>query len=218
MNLYDVLALGLFAAVAAALWRAFRAGEGQGGKIAADQPLSPDVIKVMKRKTIPCEEAPKDEADDGVAERAERLSRIDRSFEPQAFMERAKDMFSAILKAFEGGDKKALKEMVSPAVFKAFARDMDDLASNGRRIETEIVRFKRIFIKGIEIGRKSASVIVEFQTEQTALVKDADGNILEGDDNQIELVSDVWKFSKEPGRRRAGWILEATMTEKDKQE
>ena len=211
MNLYDILALALFAAVGIALWRTFRP-EGEAARERADTGGVPDMLGNMKRKTIPCEEEPKDEAKDDIGELAERLSRIDRHFEPQAFMERAKDMFSEILKAFEGAQIKRLGEFCAPAIVRRFGADIRAMAAKGERMETEILRFKRIFIRGIEIGKKRAAVIVEFQTEQTALLKNKAGKVVKGDDNQIELVRDVWKFSKELSRR-GKWILEETSAE-----
>ncbi|MDR1477284.1 MAG: Tim44/TimA family putative adaptor protein [Rickettsiales bacterium] len=211
MNAYDVLALLIFAAVAAAAWRTFRADEGAGHRIAPETNSVNDAIRTMKRKTIPHEEAPKGKDGEDIAELASRLAHLDRHFEPQSFMENAKLAFSEILRAFEGGNKDRLKELVSPEAFGPFAREMDAMAAKGRKMETEIVRFKRIFIKNIEIGKRGASIVVEFQTEQTTLLKDKSGKVIAGDDNQIEDVRDVWKFTKDFSEKHPAWILEETL-------
>jgi predicted lipid-binding transport protein (Tim44 family) len=215
MNMYDFLALGLFAAVGIALWRTFRPEGEEARAGTADRGALQDIIGTMKRKAIPREEAPKDEAKDDITELADRLSRLDRHFEPQAFMEQAKELFTQVLKAFEGGQKGPLKNLCAPAVAKSFGAEMDAMAARGRKTETEILRFKHIFIRAIDIGKRRAAVTVEFQTEQTALIKDKAGKVVEGDDNQIELVKDIWKFSKEFSRRGA-WILEETRADEGK--
>jgi predicted lipid-binding transport protein (Tim44 family) len=211
MNAYDALALLIFAAVAVAAWRTFRADEGAGHRIAAETSMPNDAIRTMKRKTIPPEEAPKDADDGDIAELAAKLARMDKYFEPQSFMENAKLAFSDILRAFEDGRKDKLRELVSPEALRLFAREMDDLAAKDEKMETEIVRFKRIFIKGIEIGKRRASVTVEFQTEQVTLLKDKAGKVIKGDDNQIEDVKDVWKFTKDLSDKHPAWMLEETL-------
>ena len=78
-------------------------------------------------------------------------------------------------------------------------------------ITAEIVRFKTITIKDISLLKKKASVFVEFVSEQTASLKNSEGKVLKGDDNQIETMTDVWCFSKDLTKKNPDWILEKTI-------
>ena len=51
----------------------------------------------------------------------------------------------------------------------------------------------------------------EFVSEQTASLKNSEGKVLKGDDNQIETMTDVWCFSKDLTKKNPDWILEKTI-------
>jgi len=51
---------------------------------------------------------------------------------------------------------------------------------------------------------------VEFESDQTRVVRDKDENVVEGDPNRIDLVRDRWTFSKSLKNRDPNWLLVAT--------
>jgi len=51
---------------------------------------------------------------------------------------------------------------------------------------------------------------VRFVGELTSVVKNADGEIVEGNPNEIKRQKDVWTFSREMGSDDPNWYLVAT--------
>ncbi len=148
---------------------------------------------------------------ESIETKAEKLSKIDKEFLPQSFMENSKVLFSDILKAFEKQDRETLKQYVSPNVYKLFESNIEELEKKKQKINTEIIRFKKIMIKDININKKIADIIVEFTTEQTIVLKDDNNKIILGDDNQIETIVDKWQFTRNYNVKNNKWLLSNTI-------
>ncbi len=148
---------------------------------------------------------------ESIETKAEKLSKIDKEFLPQSFMENSKVLFSDILKAFEKKDRETLKQYVSPNVYKVFESNIEELEKKKQKINTEIIRFKKIMIKDININKKIADIIVEFTTEQTIVLKDDNNKIILGDDNQIETIVDKWQFTRNYNVKNNKWLLSNTI-------
>lgn len=140
-----------------------------------------------------------------------KLMKLDKTFEPQSFMNKTKEMFEFIFNSFYAKNSIKLKTKVSSSVFNEFEKAIKELEKNKQSILAELVRFKSIMIKDISISKKSANVIVEFITEQTAVLKNLTGKILKGDSNQLETITDVWCFSKDLTQKQPSWILSKTI-------
>lgn len=143
--------------------------------------------------------------------KVQKLSKMDKSFEPQSFMAWAKDSFEYIFKSFYSNHDEKLKLKVSSDVLKEFDKYNKELSSNKQSITAEIIRFKSIMIKDINLSKKMANVIIEFVTEQTAAIKDENGKVVKGDDNQIETLRDIWCFTKDYSQKNPAWILSKTI-------
>lgn len=143
--------------------------------------------------------------------KVESLMKMDKTFEPQTFMTNAKNIFESVFRAFYAKDIKPIKQNVSDTVYHEFENSISELDKSKESITAEIVRFKTITIKDISLLKKKASVFVEFVSEQTASLKNSEGKVLKGDDNQIETMTDIWCFSKDLTKKNPDWILEKTI-------
>ena len=143
--------------------------------------------------------------------KAQALSKLDKTFQPQSFMSWAKNTFESIFKDFYLNRNEKIKTITTDAVYNAFKSFNDDLSSKKQTINAEIIRFKSVRIKDIKVSKKKADIILEFVTEQTAVIKDSAGKILKGDDNQIETITDVWCFSRDYSKKKSNWILSETI-------
>ena len=55
-----------------------------------------------------------------------------------------------------------------------------------------------------------ADISVAFTAELISVVKNAEGEIIEGDAKQIKRQKDIWTFSKDMGLKDPNWQLVAT--------
>ena len=57
---------------------------------------------------------------------------------------------------------------------------------------------------------RDARVTVTFESEQSNAVKDADGNVTDGDPATIEKITDIWTFARDTRSRDPNWQLVET--------
>ena len=55
-----------------------------------------------------------------------------------------------------------------------------------------------------------ADIVVRFVGELTSVVRNAEGQVVEGDPQAIKRQSDVWTFSRVMGSENPNWLLVAT--------
>ena len=59
---------------------------------------------------------------------------------------------------------------------------------------------------------RDAAVTVKFVSEQVNATRDADGQVVEGDPNKVEVVTDIWTFTRNTRSRDPNWFLAETTT------
>jgi predicted lipid-binding transport protein (Tim44 family) len=60
------------------------------------------------------------------------------------------------------------------------------------------------------VENNKVNLVVKFVSEQVNLLKNADGDIIEGDENYIQQISDVWTFEKSLDANVNNWMLCST--------
>ena len=55
-----------------------------------------------------------------------------------------------------------------------------------------------------------AQITIRFVGELTSVVRNAEGEIVEGDPNAIKRQRDIWTFAREMGSDNPNWVLVAT--------
>ena len=53
-------------------------------------------------------------------------------------------------------------------------------------------------------------ISVEFVSEQVNVLRDKDNQIIEGDENYIQTITDVWTFEKSLNAKTLNWVLVST--------
>ena len=115
-------------------------------------------------------------------------------FNHKSFLEGAKKAFEIIITAFNSGDKKTLKELVSNDVFMAFDSAINDNKNNPSS------QFYSLVIESIEnasVENGKILISVNFVSEQ----------MLNNDENSIVKNKDTWTFEKLVSSSSPKWTL-----------
>ena len=56
----------------------------------------------------------------------------------------------------------------------------------------------------------TAQVTIAFVSQLISVVRDAEGNVVDGSADSVSEVNDVWTFSRQLGSRDPNWLLVAT--------
>ncbi len=130
-----------------------------------------------------------------------------KEFKEDTFLKGAQAAYEMIVNAFASADKKTLKDLSSPEVFKSFVAVLDDRKNKKLLTLFTFIGIKKAKIENIDKKDSFYSVKTRFVSEIISCVKDADNNIVEGSPDEIQTVNDVWSFSKNLNSNDPTWLL-----------
>ena len=134
---------------------------------------------------------------------------IDDKFEISSFCDGAKKAFEYILTEYSSDNLKALKNLVSENIYKAFEDQVNLRAKNKEKLEITVISVKNPEIKSVNLEKKYVAYFkLLFDSEQVQVTKNSNDEIVEGDNNQILQIKEIWTFSKNLKSKDPNWILE----------
>ena len=119
------------------------------------------------------------------------------NFDHKQFLDGAKKAFEIIITAFNNGDKKTLKNLVSNDVYLAFEKAIDNKTNNPSS------QFYSLIIDSVEdakVDNDNISISINFISEQ----------MLNNDEGSIVKNKDTWTFEKPANSSSPIWILTQT--------
>lgn len=202
----DILILALIAGFI--LFRLYKVlGQDVGIKL-SQQPSATDDVKTSSQKT-----AFKEKYNDDVRVQLVEVEKIDPHFSQDEFVEGATKAFEMILGAVNTGDKETLKALLAPKLFTQFDKLIDAREKKNQTWDNTLVRIKSAKIDDVDIKDNSMVFItVKIVSDQILVTKDAKGKIIEGDPDQIEVLTDVVTFSRDATSDDPNWMLVKTTT------
>lgn len=129
------------------------------------------------------------------------------SFHPTAFLEKAGKAMEMILTSFFKGDRAALKMLLSEKLYEEFSQLIQKRESEEQTAELSYFRLVNSKIEAMDMTPNHMKIVVAFKTEQTLIVKDAKGVIIEGDENIVETIDDAWTFIRPFKSKQPTWLL-----------
>ena len=134
----------------------------------------------------------------------------DPTFSPKSFLEGAKQAYEMIVTAFAQGDRQTLKNLLDKPIFDSFQRAITEREAEGKTVDFTFVGLPRIAIVDAEFDKKDVNVTVDFHAEVVSATRDKDGNLVEGNADQVQVIADEWTFSRNPKSRDPNWKVVAT--------
>lgn len=133
-------------------------------------------------------------------------------FNVSEFLHGARGAYEMILMAFERGDLDEIKPFLSDEVYDSFLSVVSAREDQGLVVEAEFVGVREMTLDEASFDRSSreGEITVRYISELTSVVRNADGDIVEGDRNTIKRQKDLWTFAREMGADDPNWRLVAT--------
>lgn len=134
------------------------------------------------------------------------------SFLVGEFLQGARGAYEMILMGFERGDLNAIKPFLSDEVFQTFTDVVAAREDQGLSIDANFIGVRETTLtKAKFLKTKSrGEVTVKFIGELTSVVRDKNGDIVEGKVNEMKTQKDVWTFARSMGSNDPNWKLVAT--------
>jgi predicted lipid-binding transport protein (Tim44 family) len=122
------------------------------------------------------------------------VMQADPAFEPAHFVEGSRAAYEMIVSAFARGDREALKPLLNPRVYEAYAKAIDEREASGGK-GPELVRLKSAEIADARMEGDIARVAVRFEAE---LAEGAYG---------LRDTKEKWTFERDVRSRDPNWRL-----------
>ncbi|HPI62361.1 MAG TPA: Tim44/TimA family putative adaptor protein [Alphaproteobacteria bacterium] len=144
-----------------------------------------------------------------------KLQAIYPAFQPTSFLKGAKIAFESVLNAYAEGDTKTLKSLVDQEIFDAFSGSIVERQNKVQQQQTMIVAINDAKIESIKIENSQAFITVLMISEQINVIRNQDGQVIEGDATAVRNIRDLWTFRKDLRNMDPNWLLVATHNAED---
>ena len=176
-----------------------------------------NIIKAEAEKLQGNEPSEKDDSQSELVPEGEPLNEVDKSlleipnFNKNKFLKSAQQAFQIITEAFNKGDAETLEMLLDKKLFKKFQDVIESRKHDNITAETDFIGFDKVDITKAQIkADKVAEITVEFVSEQINILRDAQGQVIEGDENYIQNITDVWTFERAISSTSPNWLLVST--------
>ncbi len=147
---------------------------------------------------------------EGLAAGLKAVAEADPTFTPKSFLDGAKQAYEMIVTAFAAGDRNTLKNLLEKEVFDGFQRAIADREAAGQTVDFTFVGLPKVEYSDAEYDRKNVLVTIRFHAEVVSATRDKDGNLVEGNADQVQSIADEWTFVRNPKSRDPNWKLVTT--------
>ncbi len=140
------------------------------------------------------------------------MKRVEPDFHVGDFLSGARQAYEMIVMGFERGEMDDLVPFLSRDVFESFDEVVQLREREGLSVEASFVGVREVELEDATYDEKTgqAEVTVRFLGELTSVVRNAAGDIVEGDPNAIKQQQDVWTFGRTMGSDNPNWKLVGT--------
>lgn len=133
------------------------------------------------------------------------------NFNKADFLRRVSKAFEMVLEAFATQDKETLKMLTTSKLCKKFDELIDERKAQNITAESDLIKIDEMKIKDVKVSDKGlAKIAVEIVSSQINVLKNAEGEIIEGDENFVQKITDVWTFEKDLHNASPVWLLSST--------
>lgn len=140
------------------------------------------------------------------------MKRIEPDFSVTTFLQGARGAYEMILMAFERGKLDEVTPFLDRDVYETFAQVVDAREQQGLSIEAEFIGVRELTLADAKFDTDSrrAEISVRYVGELISVVRDSNGEIVEGAPGQSKRQKDVWTYERVMGADDPNWRLVAT--------
>ena len=144
-----------------------------------------------------------------INEKLNNIVKVDPSFTVENFIDGAKKAFEYILVKYSENDLKSLKSLLAPQILTNFTDQIKLRQKQKQILGITILKIDDPEIIDVSIVKnKQCFIKLEFKSQQVQTTKDSNNKVIDGNDNLILNISELWTFSKEIKNKNPNWILE----------
>ena len=138
---------------------------------------------------------------------ASKVAALDPDFDEDEFLGGAKEAFRMILAAYAGGDRDTLRMLASNEVYEALEDGIEGREERDETLDATLLGIQSARIEEVETDGSVARVTVRFSSEQTNVIRNSEGQPIDGAPGQVETIVDLWTFERDMTSDSPNWML-----------
>ena len=140
------------------------------------------------------------------------MKKAEPAFAVGPFLQGARGAYEMILMAFEKGELDRIRHFLSDDVEASFAEAIAQRDRDGLTVEASFLGIKELALHDASFTPDSrfGEIAVRFVADQTYVVRNKAGEIVEGSPREIKKSRDIWTFARQMGSNDPNWQLVAT--------
>ena len=170
-----------------------------GKKLAANQ---------QNRKQEPS--AHEDQIKPTISETLSQISKIDKNFSQENFIDGAKSVYKMIIDSYAKGELDNVKKFLSKDVYSGFSSAVKSRNKLEQKLFNEIITFDSVNIQDASIQDDKIEITVLFETKIISYAIDKNDQTIEGNQDSPQSIIDSWVFERSIKSRDLNWILVST--------
>ena len=173
---------------------------------------SQEVFSDQDELAINPDKADKSATSDNMLSGVEKIQLADPTFGEEDFLVGARVAFEMILAAYASGDRETLNNLLSKEVYENFRAAIDEREKAGQVMEETLVGIRSADIVEANMDETKALVTTKFLSEQVHVLRDEQGQVIDGNPNEVTEVVDFWTFARDTSSSDPNWQLVATQS------
>ena len=177
-----------------------------------------DVRPRIRRDFEVIEGGPDRDITDHVAEGSDaaralaQMKKAEPGFSVGPFLQGARGAYEMILMAFEKGELDRIRPFLSDDVEASFAEAIAQRERDGLSVEASFLGIKELVLHDATFTPESrfGEIAVRFVADQTYVVRNKAGEVVEGSPREVKKTRDIWTFARQMGSDDPNWQLVAT--------
>ena len=140
------------------------------------------------------------------------MKKAEPAFTVGPFLQGARGAYEMILMAFEKGELDRIRPFLSDDVEASFAEAIAERERNGLTVEASFLGIKELTLHEATFTPESrfGEIAVRFVADQTYVVRNKSGEVVEGSPREVKKTRDIWTFARQMGSDDPNWQLVAT--------
>jgi predicted lipid-binding transport protein (Tim44 family) len=140
------------------------------------------------------------------------MKKAEPAFAVGPFLQGARGAYEMILMAFEKGELDRIRPFLSDDVEASFAEAIAERERNGLTVEASFLGIKELTLHDATFTPESrfGEIAVRFVADQTYVVRNKAGEVVEGSPREVKKTRDIWTFARQMGSDDPNWQLVAT--------
>lgn len=152
------------------------------------------------------------EEDSSAAKALAAMKRIEPSFSVTEFLGGARGAYEMIVMGYENGELTDIQPFLAEDIYDSFVDGIAAREDQGLSVEANFIGVSELKLVEATFDdvTKEAELTIRFVAELTSVVRNSEGEVVDGNASELKRQKDTWAFARAMGSDDPNWLLVST--------